>query len=543
MLIQRAQQIQAIYLLSHYVQFEIEGKTTAFMRYRDLPGLRQVFGEFLLELAAQNQTEWFPQQCGRCGNSCRRPDILVRHQEIFAIQMELGLTQEQFRQNYLDPANTWNEQDGLMRRGPDGACPFLNGDGPGEARCTIHQVRPRSCRELLSNQIYCRKDPGHLLESLSGCWLRPGQVVVKLADGQRHQCALSPELWAHLTGAILDSPELEDRRLPELVESVEGVLADEIRNFVPAKVDASYYGLMQRLHKVLSEASELMQMGEREEVSLEEAWRRYHHLERLVARPREQPARSEAPKTWLPWDALALSEEQLTARFPFQLESALPLEPLQDLRREVLLAVLSTQDELLQEALARPEPECTLCGECCRRYLVEIHSSDIARLSSHLGISTSQFVEQYTEPGHFSWNLKDRVLKKKPCQRYSRNLLDLQVVGQTQDEECVFLDRKEDGLFYCRVHSHKPDVCRGYQANNKLCRKSNHLYNPGRQAESVAWVELRAEEVLVQTRARQARQVDPLRLARSDWEELDGAAARLEEACLKHAPLPGQSGN
>lgn len=341
-------------------------------------------------------------------------------------------------------------------------------------------------------------------------------------------------VWERLTQAIMESPELEDRRLQEIVDSLNEVFGDEIRDFNPAKADTAYLALIERLYRVLREAADLTQLGDDQEVSLDEAWRRYHHLQRLLTRPAcDTPRGSSGRKSRRPWNTLFVSETELVARLPFGSEQKLAAVSLQRARQGLVLAVLQTADEVLQEALTHSDPQCILCGECCRRYSVEIHPSDITRLSGFLEIPARQFVEEYTEPGNFSWNLKDRILKKKSCNAYSRNLLELTVRGQANDEECIFLDRKEDGLFYCRVHTHKPDVCRAYEPNNNLCRKSNHLENPGRQAENLAWLEVHDSQIVVQTCQRQENHQAPLRLARNEWEELELAADILEEACLQ----------
>lgn len=537
MLVQNPAHIEALYLFPHCLRLDVLGQPTPFMRFRDLPELRQALGEFLLELIGEHQHSWFAHECGRCGNSCRRPDILVREQEIFPIQMQLGLRQEQFRQRYLGPAQTWNELDGHLLHTPEGACPFLQGNQVGEPQastCSIYNIRPRSCRELTANQSYCRKEPGHLLQLVASCWITSAQIVVKLDDGQRLRCATPAGAWPLLTQAIVDSPELEDRRLPEILESLIEVFDEEIRDFGPSQADQGYLALIERLYLVLRQAADLVQLGDEQEGPLEEAWRRYHHLQRLLARPgyAAAPAGAEKVRARLPWEALQVSESGLLARLPFGVEQKLVVDSLQEVHRRFARSILQTQDEVLQEALAPPEPECVLCGECCRRYSVEVVPSDVTRLSRFLEIPAQQFVDEYTEPGLFTWNLKGRILKKKSCHPYSRNLMELTVRGQTNDEECIFLDRKDDGLFYCRVHSHKPDVCRAYAPDNSLCRRGNHLENPGRQAENLVWAQLEPAQVRVQTRDRQQRNLGPLLLSRDDWPELDAAGTALEQACL-----------
>jgi Fe-S-cluster containining protein len=180
-----------------------------------------------------------------------------------------------------------------------------------------------------------------------------------------------------------------------------------------------------------------------------------------------------------------------------------------------------------------------MCGECCRFYAVEILPSDIHRLCELLQISPADFVARHTVPPKFGWNRDNRVLLKVPTPLYTKVLRELQVHGQdtpplegAQGLQCTFLERRQDGFFYCGVHSHKPKVCADYKATNPLCRKTNQVPNEGRQAHSVQWVYLSSDGLRLQTLRGAAAQVEPLFVARGYWPEVEEASLALERAAV-----------
>ena len=495
---------------------EIEGELGPAIRLCDVPDLRLRLGQFLLDLVEQHQRSWFGQSCGQCGNSCRRPEILLREQEILPIQMHLGVTESQFRQTYLDPAGTWNAGDGLIHATPEGACPFLQGTGPdpNTTFCSIYEIRPRSCREFQSNQSFCRKDPAQLLEDLTDCWVRPDFVTVFRKGGGQHQMATPAQLWQSLGEALSNTPKPADRRVSGVVDALCELLDQEM---VKIDLDYDYSKILGRIHAMLRQAASMMQSDEELDQKIELAWDRYRHFQALLcgevgptAQPEALPVRQAQS-----WSRLRLSEEELCIDGSFRLPALTG--------QAFLETLLGLAHEELQLALRQPDPPCYMCGECCRHFVVEIHPSDITRLSRHLEISAQEFVERYTSPARFGWNLQDRVLNKVAVPTYSKKLLELSLVGEQGDQQCVFLERGQDGLFYCQVHSHKPQVCRGFEPTHSLCRHTNQRENAGRQADRLHWVEITADTVRVETHQ------GPLLLNRCDYPDLQVAACQLEE--------------
>jgi Fe-S-cluster containining protein len=74
---------------------------------------------------------------------------------------------------------------------------------------------------------------------------------------------------------------------------------------------------------------------------------------------------------------------------------------------------------------------CGRCIGCCRHKKIQLNPYEIARMASHLGISTTDFIKQYTVSG--------TVLKNR------------------EDDTCIFL--KTNG---CSIHHDRPLVCRLY---------------------------------------------------------------------------------
>jgi uncharacterized protein len=74
---------------------------------------------------------------------------------------------------------------------------------------------------------------------------------------------------------------------------------------------------------------------------------------------------------------------------------------------------------------------CGRCIGCCRNKKIQLNPYEIARMASHLGISTTDFIKQYTVSG--------TVLKNR------------------EDDTCIFLETNG-----CSIHPDRPLVCRLY---------------------------------------------------------------------------------
>lgn len=500
------------------------------------------------DLVVEHQLTAFGSVCGRCGSSCRRPEILVREQEIIRLRQRLGLSEQQFQERYLAPAQTWNAGDAVLAH-KDGACPFLQAGAepePNSATCTVYEDRPISCRMFTSTTPACRKNPVMLIEELVLVKLAPENCVVVLKSGL---CQTVASHWWERLRSELAPLELStvDRRMA-LLDELELALKDFKDGYHPSRLE-HFRKNLERLRRLLNGASRLADLNQKVASRLEGFWAELSHLETLLEGPEagveavEEPAGAGAAGAVV---EMVLTERgvAMRCRVPEVLREAghpqeeimapLPFTEFPALKERVqavMYRFLTREDEALQLRLTQHDPPCFMCGECCRLYAVEIMPSDILRLCQLLEITPGEFVERYTEPPRFNWNRGNRILKKAARERGRPLIKALPVSGQHFSEdvavkECVFLERREDGFYYCGVHSHKPDVCRAYEPNTTLCRRTNQLTNWGRQAQQLAWVKLTAHEVMAQTL--EGGDQPPLRFARDRWAEVDAAVAELE---------------
>jgi len=82
--------------------------------------------------------------CFRCGECCRRFQVLLERSEARRIADYLGITMDELIGKYADPR--WPGADKYLIRHSKGSCMFLRGDGR-EFLCAVHRVKPRSCIE------------------------------------------------------------------------------------------------------------------------------------------------------------------------------------------------------------------------------------------------------------------------------------------------------------------------------------------------------------------------------------------------------------
>jgi len=513
--------------------------------YSDCPELREVVSEGLHRLVEAHQLTVFANECGRCGNSCRRPEIIVREQEIMNIQQHLGLSEWEFREQYLEPAQaTWNPGDGFLKL-RDGACPFLEPGFPAiphSAACQIYSIRPQGCRSFKSDKPFCRKDPGRLVETVLAVQVFEHESRIVLVSGEVHTVPTDPAWWTALGREVMAAEQSDPNKyknvLQKALEIVATLEADLLRE--------EHRGTLTALEQLFRSAADLSHLQPTLSDRLEDGWIR---LQALLARfdrggelPVEPPVAAvlEPRPEGLEW--LYLVEAGLTLQFagkPAQVFEFRSDQRLGALAWELLQRILRRPEDTVQQSFQELEPSCSMCGECCRFYAVEILPSDIHRLCELLQISPADFVARHTVPPKFGWNRDNRVLLKVPTPLYTKVLRELQVHGQdtpplegVQGLQCTFLERRSDGFFYCGVHSHKPKVCADYKATNPLCRKTNQVPNEGRQAHSVQWVYLASDGLRLQTLRGAAAQVDPLFVARGYWPEVEEAALALERAAV-----------
>ncbi len=82
--------------------------------------------------------------CFRCGECCRRYQVLLERAEVQRLADHLRISPDEFIEQYADPR--WPGTDKHLMRQVEGNCPFLRG-GDREFLCAVHEMKPRPCRE------------------------------------------------------------------------------------------------------------------------------------------------------------------------------------------------------------------------------------------------------------------------------------------------------------------------------------------------------------------------------------------------------------
>lgn len=84
--------------------------------------------------------------CLCCGTCCSRYQARVELSEIDEIAQNLGISNEQFIQQYTDPR--WPGTRSFLIRHVDSVCIFLKPSEDGQVRlCSIHAFKPACCLE------------------------------------------------------------------------------------------------------------------------------------------------------------------------------------------------------------------------------------------------------------------------------------------------------------------------------------------------------------------------------------------------------------
>jgi Fe-S-cluster containining protein len=84
--------------------------------------------------------------CFRCGVCCRKYQVRVDVIEVRRIADELGLGFDEFNDRFLD--NRWPGAESFLFRHNESGCVFLvHKKGTNTSDCSIHCLRPSSCRD------------------------------------------------------------------------------------------------------------------------------------------------------------------------------------------------------------------------------------------------------------------------------------------------------------------------------------------------------------------------------------------------------------
>ncbi len=504
------------------------------LSYDDYPSLRDQVQTLLHDLVVRESLGLFGSVCGRCGNSCKRPNVVVREQDVFRLRFRLSLSEQELYDRYLVPAPSWNHGDSFIKL-EDGKCPFLV-EGPDDtlARCSIYEDRPVDCRQFTPNTTICRKDPGRLIQELKLIRVHPDNTLeVHLRNGRQHTLP-TETAFCELIRTQVEATDKVEQRLERVARRV-GELIEESD---PGSDTTS-------IRELISDMATIGGLESTKPEILEKLWSDLRKLESSPI-PARSPGRKKKKRkaTRVQW--VQLTEEAATAFYdlPEELQvegqpTSIPLylslaqyEGLRERAQHFMRELLTTNHGEFQLRLTEPDPPCFMCGECCRCYAVEVSPSDIDRLVELIGGSPREFREKNTKPGRFTWNPGARILhKEQKVLRHTQmqpRLVPVQVSQERFERGCIFLDEREDGFFACRVYTHRPEACRGYPTTNALCRRTNQIHHWGRQARRLVWVRVEPAAVNAMVADDVMTGAPPFRFERAEYAGIDEAAVALE---------------
>lgn len=515
------------------------------IKYSDYPDIHKLVSEFIKRVANTYSLTALGHICGRCGTCCTRENVMIRASDIFRIAFELGISSDQFRNRYMKETTTWNKYDGILKL-ENGQCPFLEKKPSGRYSCSIYHVRPADCRLFPPLYQTCKKDPCLLIYYLDHVKITGNEINIFSLDHEEDgrgakklftfSGVLTDEKLKQLFQKIVDkisSVEGEPiNRVEEAVKKAIDTIEKMIDNFPTESRKEEFPQELKDLAKIVEDLSRMSTISWGGESRIDDLWNVYRKLERLANREEtaqeESQVKPSAPifprireKTGV--ESISIYPQMLVIHveregeiFPNPVPINYTRELLESIR-DLVKSLVTLEGEKHQQAVTEENPPCYLCGECCRVYSVEINPLDVLRIADNLGMTEKEFREEYLIQPRFSWNPGDGILIKE------RNSIS----GR---RECKFLEKKEDGFFYCSIHEFKPEICGKYTSRNKLCRAINNPIYWYRLPSNIERIDLSSDRLDMHTSYTRGRSLGPQQIEWREYNSLIGPVNRLLKA-------------
>ncbi|MDQ7824126.1 MAG: YkgJ family cysteine cluster protein [Candidatus Eremiobacteraeota bacterium] len=494
--------------------------------YADYPALRtpvRAITEYVVERFRQ---ELFGDICTRCGNCCRSRPVPVTAGEIRNICLFFHEDDEEaFRHRFIDRAFTWCESDGTLRR-IEGQCAFLSKGTTEAYRCEIYPSRPSVCRDLEPSMACCAKETGKLIFHLAMIEIGNDGLEATSSSGRSvkfpwNEDSLLQSQVAELREAA-GAFQIPDTSFEVAVNDLDGDLAGLRRLALEGgKVTGEKLG---ELAGKISSMAAPEKKYERLLVIIREK------LARLVELARATPRQARPYEGGLTFTALTLYPERLEARGTLKGQPARALmkygshQALQDKVQAFMERLTASTDPALWEALWHADLKCFLCGECCRRFKVEINPHDIDKIAGRLGITEEEARDRYLHPGIFSWNRADALLAKKDGTK-------LDLIHSLAD--CIFLEDSRGGAALCAMYGTRPHVCESYTPLDTLCLEMSIITRKDSFLENILSVECGDGLVKMTTKTTRACEVPPYEIHLNEDRMLGTLYDALEEEAAR----------
>ncbi|MCD4783278.1 MAG: YkgJ family cysteine cluster protein [Candidatus Eremiobacteraeota bacterium] len=178
------------------------------------------------EKLQHNLTEAVP-VCYLCGECCSCFGIEIRPSDIRRIANQFGITEKQFKKQYLNPPQySWNKSSGCFKKrviegDKDSKCVLLEKRDNGFYYCSVHEFKPQVCRQFTPRNSLCRK-----INNIPN-WYRLPSNIIRLDLGPSKIILHTAYTHVNLSGGF------------EIKWKDDGALVKPVNDFVEAIVMAS----------------------------------------------------------------------------------------------------------------------------------------------------------------------------------------------------------------------------------------------------------------------------------------------------------------
>lgn len=537
------------------------------LKYGIFTEVRDSARRILRKLIERHKTSLFAGICGRCGNCCRGRAVLMNAQEMVKVYTFLGLTEEEFRSAYITPASTWNEMDGFLKS-KDGNCVFLELVSARKHYCAIHPVRPFICTAVFPTLNCCDKDPDLLAGLVNRIELSTAGISIFLTDGRSLTTGsddpIAGECLLELSYSLLGVSDYPDESWDNISFQTGKLIEDLSREVDVTGAFPISDEVFSHLISIVNEIDGASQEKRGDPEVIKGLWekvRRFMEMRRGRVRvqdlgmevSREQGslqqsdaesgkgisstgAGSPGPESRGPVGTGARSGDRVTfalqemhlaqsTLFIKGAQNDIPFERVFSYRdypsllqpvRRFLELLIKTGDYEITESLSQIDNECVMCGECCRIFNPEISPDDIERMARHLKIREEDVWSRYLEPGRFSWNGGEGIIK--------RMALD------GGKKECVFLKKKGENTYYCTIYEARSETCRKFSPDQNICRVMSIKQGWQSHARNIISLIVTDEFITMSTYFLHSKSKPPLRIPLASHRHLAEARDIIREA-------------
>jgi Fe-S-cluster containining protein len=507
------------------------------INYVDHNKVRDAAREIAIMLVREYERELFFNVCGRCGNCCKTFTVPVNAHEIMRITRFLNMSSDdEFREKFTIPACTWNEKDGIIKR-VNNQCIFFEKISAEKYGCAIYPVRPLFCSAFIPCTELCKKAPEKLVCYLETIKLHSDSVKVttvfeRIIDKRIGNPAIQ-EVVRDLIQKLSKIDEKPVDKLEHISTEALRILDELVREFFSLGKSGEFLARVQGMEEVIHDLECLTSPSTKDPEIIGELKRKFGHIRDLMA-GRVPPRQCERASAGVPFERIAFDESPIkairflqehfsvigyvNARVFHKLVHYRDNEEILRIIRELLHAIMTLDDPVLHDALSHREPECFMCGECCRHNPVEISPYDIEKIGEFFALTEEEVWEKFLEKGRFSWNSKNAIFKR--------------VVNEREQRDCIFLRKKFEGIYCCSIYEVRPQICREYSTTSKLCRQTSLIKKSPAHMSTIISIDIIGDVIYLITHHTHATSSPPVAIPMKGNEKLSHICRAIKRKVL-----------